>query len=188
MSIIDRYASAVGTSDLAGKAAVDDTVYTDNDVIAAFGFAGHSSQLRENGDFRDASPLAAALARLFCGDNRAAHDIVQSLYCKAMDKAAALRIDIKRTQAQDMAKAVLAWHRDGVCKACGGHGFELIDGAPVVGDMACYVCHGDRKVPFGAQFQAPESVIAFWLLAEVEREQSKAGPIAMSKLALRLSS
>lgn len=151
-----------------------DTTYSDTDVLGAVGLAGKRH------------PLAMALARLFVGDNHAARELVEILSAMAWGKALALRVELKRTQADDMARAVLAWHRDGVCRECGGHGYQLIVGAPSIGDNACPACRGTRKVPFDSQFSIERLVVARWLLAAVEREQAIAGPAAMAKLADRM--
>lgn len=126
--------------------------------------------------------LAMALARLFCGDNHAASKLVDILSLMAWRKAKTSDAILKRTQAIDMARAVLAWHRDGVCKACGGHGFRLIQGAPAISDHHCPECAGVGKVPFDRHFTRDQRPIANWLLAEIEREQARAGPAAMAKL------
>ena len=96
---MSRYASAVRSNNLRSAAA---TTYSDSDVLGAVGLASKRH------------PLAMALARLFCGDNHAARELVVILSELAWGKAAVLRIDLKRTQADDIARAVLAWHRDGV--------------------------------------------------------------------------
>src|SRR5688572_14309198 len=114
MRILDRYSGAVRSSNLRSE---PDTTYSDSDVLGAVGLAA----VRR--------PLAAALTRLFMGDNHAAQQIVCILAEQVRDKAIASDVDLKPTQAQDMARAVLAWHRDGVCKTCNGHGFDLIPGA-----------------------------------------------------------
>lgn len=176
-SILDRYAGAVRSGNLRNSSniAVDQDTYSDTDVLGAVGLAAK----RE--------PLAMALARLFCGDNHAAEQIVVILASMAWGKAAALRTPLKRTQAVDMARAVLAWHRDGVCKACNGHGFDLIAGAPAISGHECSACRGSGKILFERQFAPPLRYLATWLLAEVEREQGRAGPAALAKLADRLA-
>lgn len=130
--------------------------------------------------------LAMALARLFCGDNRAAGSVVIVLSKMAWRKANDLRVKLRRVQADDIARAVLAWHRDGVCKACGGHGYRLIHGAPAIGDVPCPSCRGIGKVAFDRHFAHDHRPVACWLLAEVEREQARAGPAAMAKIAERM--
>jgi hypothetical protein len=174
MTIIDRYASAIRTSNMDSRANPDETIIEDADVIGAAGFASKDH------------PLAMALTRLLSGDNHAADHIVTILADLAQGKARFLKLAVGRTIAVDMARAVLAWHRHGTCTACGGHGFELIPGAPAVSATQCSVCDGTRKMPFGREFPAPIRVVAFWLLAEVEREQSRAGPAAMDRLAKRM--
>lgn len=167
-NILNRYASAVRSSNLRSQEA---TIQSDTDVLGAVGLAAKRN------------PLAMALARLFCGDNRSARELVEILSGMAWTKSKALNIKLKRVQADSMAQAVLAWHRDGVCRACGGHGFQLIQGAPSIGDQACPACRGTGRVPFETHFSVERRPVACWLLAEVEREQAKAGPAAMSKLA-----
>lgn len=174
MSLLERYSGAMRTSDLSPKAKADATITSDNDVVGAFGFASLDR------------PLAIALARLFCGDNGAAREVVRLLSSMAWDKAAALHLGLKRTQADDMARAVLAWHRDGRCPACTGRGFELIVGAPAVSATHCMACDGTLKVPLAREFDAPMRVVVWWLVAEVEREQSRAGPAAIARLAARM--
>jgi hypothetical protein len=186
MRILDRYDSAVRTSHIESSPDPDETVCLSSDVLGAFGFAAHPSPIREDGSERRSSPLAIALTRLFTGDNHAAGTIVAILAHQAWERAAKLRIDLKRTQAHDISCAVLAWLRDGTCKACNGHGFDLIPGAPHLSGANCHRCKGTKKVPFDRQFPVEWRVLAAWLRAEVEREQSRAGPAAMAKLAAKM--
>ena len=86
----------------------------------------------------------------------------------------------------DMARAVLSWHRDGICRKCGGHGFQIIAGTPTIGESACTACRGTRKIPFDRNFSLETLDLARWLLGEVEKEQAKAGPAAMAALAPKL--
>jgi hypothetical protein len=171
MKILDRYAAAVHSGNLSSE---PDTTYSDTDVLAAFGLASRKS------------PLACALTRLFMGDNWASVGLVILLSDMAWHKAQALHIPLKRPHAEDMARAVLAWHRDGTCKPCGGHGTTIIEGTLTLGDHACQHCRGSGRRLFDREFSGRRLEVAQWLLAEVEREQGKAGPEAMARLAPRL--
>ena len=172
--ITDRYASAVRSSNLRSK---PDTRMSDSDVIGAAGLAAKKS------------PLAIALMRLFAGDNRAAPEIVRIMAASVIGKAWHWhKIELHRLEADDIARAVLAWHRDGVCKVCGGHGYKLAgnvsigSGRAVLGDTPCPACHGTRKVMFDSQFAMDRLELARWLRSEIEREQAIAGSEAMRKL------
>lgn len=173
--ILDRYASAVNSGNLASD---PDTVFSDADVLGAAGLAAKRS------------PLAISLARLFSGDNRAAPELVRIMAQMLVGKAYRLGAEIEHVKAQDMARAILAWHRDGRCKACHGHGFDLTPadhgGRRTVTERACHVCRGTGKMPFEAQFTRERRELAKWLLAELEREQGIAGSEAMKALAPRL--
>lgn len=169
--IIERYSSAVRSSNLLVKEA---TTYSDSDVLGAAGLAGKRNA------------LAMSLTRLFAGDNHASLDLVRVMSELVWGKAQAKQSKLKRVQADDMARAVLAWHRDGGCKVCGGHGFQLIPGTRTVGENACPKCDFG-KVPFDTQFPDQHVYLARWLLAEVQREQAKAGPAAMSKLSEQMN-
>lgn len=179
MTVLDRYASAVHSSNLKSKA---ETTYSDTDILGAAGFA--SKLVLHDG--RPGAPLAMALARLFAGDNRAVHGIVRYLEAIAWGKAQADGVKLRREGAHRMACAVLAWHRDGTCKVCGGHGYRLVVGAPSLSENECQSCKGEGKVPFDAEFEPARLPIARWLLATVEREMAMAGPVAMAALAPRL--
>ena len=144
------------------------------DVVGAVGLAGKRA------------PLATALLRLFVGDNRAARDIVHIMASMLVGKAYRLGNEIARVQAEDMARAVLAWHRDGRCKHCDGHGFLKLDGAPGLSDQQCSHCRGTGRVPFDRQFPMERLELARWLAAEVEREQQIAGAAAMRHLSERM--
>jgi hypothetical protein len=171
LKITDRYASAVRSSNLKSK---PDTRLSDSDVLGAAGLAGKRN------------PLALALLRLFTGDNHASGEIVQILGGMADGKAFRLGIEITRLECEDIGRMVLAWHRDGTCKPCHGHGFRLIEGAPSLSEHACKSCGGTGKVRFDEEFRPDRQELARWLLAEVEREQGIAGPAAMQMLAPRL--
>lgn len=167
MTFEDRYAGAVRSSNLRGNANRETAL----DVLGAAGIVGKTA------------PLAMALERLFVGDNTAAESVVAILAASLVGKA--WRNDeqrVPRAQAADIAKAVLAWHRDGVCKPCGGHGVLLMRGAPTLSDKKCPECRGTGKIPFDRQFPMDVVWLARWGLAELEREMAVAGPLAMAKL------
>lgn len=161
MSIVDWYATDVADGN-------------QGDSVGAVGFAGRQR------------PLAMALLRLFVGDNGAARELVRLLSQMVVTKAYRADIIIAQPAAEDIARAVLAWHRDGVCVPCGGHGYLKLDGSPGLSDQSCPSCRGTKKVPFERQFKPAQIDLARWLLVEVEREQAIAGREAMRRLAPRL--
>jgi len=172
MKITDRYASATRSSCLT----VDErTTFSDTDVLGAMGLAAK------------AFPLAVLLQRLFLGDNGASKLIVGKLELMAWHRARPLRVKLTLQEARGMAQQCLHWHRDSACKACGGHGKLVIEGSTTLGEFTCNVCHGTAKVPFESQFKVEWRELAKWLVGEMEREQSQAGPEAMKRLAPRLS-
>jgi hypothetical protein len=185
MRVTDRYATAIRSSCLT----VDERTYmSDTDVLGAVALAdrdlirGHDSQGRPI----KPAPLAVALERLFAGDNHASMVIVQLLSGMAWQRARTMNVKLNRLGAADMAKACLAWHRDGICKACGGHGTLVIPGSTTLGAQQCKACKGDGRVPFERQFAHELRDLAGWLVAEMQRAQSRAGPEAMRLLAPRL--
>lgn len=171
MLIQDRYASAIRSSNLQTD---ERTTYSDTDVLGAFGLAGKEH------------PLAAALQRLFLGDNRAAHDCTMELAGLAGSRARHLRVDLKPKQAIEMAKACLAWHRHSACRVCGGHGYKLIPGTKTIGGEECKSCRGSGKRPFESEFHAAFRDVAAYLVSEMERAQARVGGAAMAKIAPKL--
>lgn len=182
MKICDRYASAVHSSNLKSR---ETTIYSDSDVLGA---AGLAAKAELHSGLRGA-PLAIALARLFGGDNSAAREIVDLMADAVWAKAFSQNIKLRRVEAGDMARAILAWQRDGVCRPCGGHGFELIPGTPHFSGRDCGACNGTRKRLLTKEFKnfgIERLDLVHWLLAELQRETSKAGPAMMAALAPRL--
>lgn len=188
MSIIDRYASAAPAAK--NLRSDPDTTCSDSDVLGAVGLAGKTVRTAADRSTYAGAPLATALLRLFVGDSRGAPEIVEIMAGMAQRYAEKNRIKLRRVQAEDIARAVLAWHRDGTCKTCGGHGFALTPGGRdsrrAVTDRACTPCKGTGKLLFDRQFSLPDLVVARWLLTRIEEEQSKAGPAAMAALAPKL--
>lgn len=145
------------------------------DVVGAVGLAGKRHK------------LATALLRLFVGDNHAARDIVHLMAGMAVGKAYRLGNELGRVEAEDLSRAVLAWHRDSRCKPCGGLGLLKMPGTPHLSGTACSHCRGSGRIPFDMQFRMDRLEVARWLASEVEREQAIAGREAMRKLNARLS-
>ncbi len=172
--VVEVFAVAVRASNLKSE---PDTTFSHCDVVGAVGLAGKRHA------------LATALLRLFVGDNHAAEELAELLAGMLVGKAYRLGAEVTRTEASDIAKAVLAWHRNGTCQPCGGIGYEVIGadgGRRVVTDHHCKRCRGTGKLLFHKQFNARHLELAQWLLAEIEREQAMAGPEAMRMLAPRL--
>lgn len=183
--IQDRYASAVHSSNLA----VDEKTYMgDSDVLGAYGIADRVLTTGRTSDGQNVRPcpLAVPLERLFAGDNNAAYDIVRMLAEMAHEHSFKIKVKIKRVQCTDMAKACLAWHRDGTCKPCGGHGKTEIPGTHTLSDHDCPQCRGSGKLPFERQFKPEQRELARWLVAEMARASGYAGPAAMRALASQL--
>lgn len=172
MKINDRYASAVHSGNLGSK---PDTTASDSDVLGAVGLASRKV------------PLGVALMRLLSGDNHAAADVVRILADKAVGKAYRMGNECGRTEAEDLAKAVLAWYRHGTCTKCGGHGVQLIPGTTTLGGKECPACRGTGRLRLEKQFGMLRLELARWMVAEVDRELAHAGPEAMKKLAPQLA-
>lgn len=180
MRITDRYATAINSSCLT----VDErTTRSDTDVLGAMGLADKYLEEMDK-------PLAVPLTRLFMGDNSAGEEIVRLLTAKIRGKAPSLKLKITIAQAEDMAKACLAWHRNGTCEPCGGHGVLKIPGTTTLGAAACKACKpsagattGTGKRPFEREFHPSMRELAAWVVAEMEREQAQAGAEAMKTIA-----
>lgn len=164
MGFQDRYATAVRSSCLT----VDErTSMSDTDVLGAAGLAARSH------------PLAIALMRIFMGDNGGTPALVESLAGMAWAKARYFKARVSRMDAELIAQACLAWHRDGACKHCGGHGLLCIPGTKTLGHRECKPCAGSGLMPLERQFSVDEvRQLARWLVSELERETGRAASAA----------
>jgi hypothetical protein len=184
-----RYASAINARNLV----VDEkTTFSDSDVLGAMGLAdrrlttGWVPTGRDEGYSIKPAPLAVPLARLLAGDNKASHDIVAILAQLAFERSWVLKVKIGRATAHDMACACLAWHRNGRCDPCGGHGKTIIPGTKTLSDHDCPKCRGSGKVAFERNFRQEWQELARWLVVEIERASAIAGPQAMKAIAQRM--
>jgi hypothetical protein len=165
MAALDRYVSATRSSNLS----VDErTTMSDSDMLGAMGLASKRN------------PLAAALARLYAGHNHAVAGVVTALANELTNHRPAR--ELTRLQCEDLSRAVLAWHRDGVCKPCGGHGHTAMPGAPVLSGNECRACAGAGRIKFERNFRERQVPVARWLLNRVESEVAGAGTALHSKL------
>jgi len=180
MRINDRYASAINSSRLVSH---PDTKWSDTDVLGAFAIA---DKRLSHGDGFSKHPLAVPLQRLFVGDKTAAMEITRILTEIIRGKALSMRINIAQTQAQDMARATLAWFRNPSCQVCGGHGFKIIKGTTTVGDSRCHPCAGSGKVLLEMGFRLEHRELLRYVMAKMDREAAMAGPEAMRALSPKL--
>lgn len=167
MSIQTRYASAVCTKNLK-----TDPLSTMSDSDVLYGYAIASKEV----------PLSVSLSRLLAGDNRESGEIVAILEDMIWKKARSLKVKVNRFAAQDMAKACLAWWRDGRCNACDGHGKTRIRGTNTLSDHDCQVCKGTGKIAFEKNFRVELRELARWAQSQIEGAVSIAAPIAKSKI------
>lgn len=165
MGALDRYVSATHSSNLKVE---ERTTHSDSDMLGAMGLAAKRK------------PLAAALARLYAGDNHAAAGVITAL-ADQLERHPPAR-DLCRLVKEDIARSVMAWHRDGVCKSCEGHGHLTILGAPVLSGMECKACAGVGRIRFEVNFTERRRPIARWLLNQVEAELAGAGTAVAAKL------
>jgi hypothetical protein len=191
----ERYSTAVSSSNLAVNPR---TSMSDTDVLGAMGIADREltegkarRRNKDTGEMEEEAikpaPLAVALERLLTGgDNRAAHAIVRALADSVWREARGQKVKLTHADATEMARAVLAWYRHGVCKPCGGHGFELIPGTRTHGETRCDTCKGSGKRSLEREFKPPMRPLVTWLAAEIQREAGRAGPRAMAHLAARM--
>ena len=186
--ITDRYATAVHSSNLKVTKEAHKADARSSDDVEILGAMGLADRDLTRGYMTDGTPvkpapLAVSLERLFVGDNTAAHAIVRTLAQMAFGYSRRIRVKLQRPTAHDMACACLAWHRNGTCRACGGHGQTLIPGSKTHSGHECQVCRGTGKVLFDTQFRHEHRPIARWLVDEMEKEMSRAAPQAMRLLA-----
>lgn len=179
MSFSDRYAEATTSKNLKSDPR---TSMSDADVIGAAGLTGKKRR------------LDMALYRLFVGgDDTSQSNCIRILQMMLISKAwEADQVIINRTEAEDLAKAALAWFRFGTCKTCGGHGYmvlpgqEIGDGRAVLSDSPCPACKGTGKVPYESQFTEQRVELMRWLAVKIEVAEKSAGSAAMKALGARM--
>jgi hypothetical protein len=189
-NLAERYRSATRSSNLKSEPR---STRSDSDVLSAMGMADRILTqgfrvVDKHGTTEPVkpAPLAVPLARLLAGDNGAAREIVLILGERIWRYSYEVRIKVTLVQSEDMARACLAWYRDGVCKSCGGHGYELLAGAPMLSERECTHCIGTGRKPFESEFPADCQQLAKWAVVEMERESGRAATEAMRSLAPRM--
>lgn len=165
MKILDRYASAVHAKSLKSDPR---TVWSDTDVLGA---AGYASKLY---------PLGVALARMLSGGGSS--QVIDSMAYLVRERSFRIKCRVTELQARDIAIAVLAWYRFGMCQPCGGTGYKIIPGTPSLGDE-CPRCNGTGKIDFESQFKQEWRQLAMWIAGEIEKSQAEAGDAAMRAIA-----
>lgn len=165
MRITERYASAVHATSLKSDPA---TYMSDTDVLGAMGLAAKQH------------PLGAALTRLLEGGGSG--DAIDALATMIFKRARTERVKLTAIGANDIAKAVIAWHRHGTCQPCGGRGSLLMPGTPVNGEQ-CPHCQGTGKLDFDSHFPLAVRRLAQWASDQIEYGVSNAAIDAMRRIA-----
>lgn len=75
-----------------------------------------------------------------------------------------------------IAREMLAWHCEGICTACEGRGYEVIQGTPSLSDNICHHCHGTGKRPYTREASH------VWMEAELSRMTALAAGEVMKRL------
>jgi hypothetical protein len=94
-----------------------------------------------------------------------------------------MKVRVTRHVAFDMARACLAWSRNGTCQPCGGHGKTLIPGTRTHSEHDCQECKGTGHLLFEKNFRHEHRDLARWLVVEVEREMGQVWSEAARSLA-----
>lgn len=187
----NRYAAAVHSGNLASD---PDTTFSDSDVLGAAGLAGKAVRYADDPHKRRrGAPLALALQRMFVGGDPQGRAVVPILMRMLMVEAHRREDDASELAAGIISRTVLDWHRDSVCKRCGGHGYDTVVGTSlgdrraVISNIPCRACRGSGRRSFNALFSRDRLQIALWLRDRIEAETARAAAEAMAALAPRLS-
>lgn len=168
-SISERYSTARQTSDLTVSPL---TSMAPADVLGAVGMAAKDKEIEVAILLMEVTYQGRSQSR-----NKLA-DILGNQLNARMAKDRRLK-----GNAWVIAKEVLAWHLDGVCKPCGGLGYEKIPGTPTLSDRLCPVCEGNKRVAL-----PHDSLAHTWLANHVERLTAIAGGEVMKRLASQIAS
>jgi hypothetical protein len=160
MKIQERYSVARNTNNL--KSA-ERTTFSASDVIAA---AGMTAQQHETAmllwevTFRGKTSAKMALIELLAGQ-------LTPYMLKSRLKG----------DPRSIARETLAWWLHGTCQPCGGRGYQLILGTPMLSDKHCKHCEGSGKVAL------PRGEAYTWLFDRLSKLTAMAGGEVMKKLA-----
>lgn len=178
MRIINRYATAIHSSNLKSKA---ETYTGDVEVLGAFGIADR--RLSSGVDHYTKHPLAVPLQRLFNGNGAVSGEIISILAGMIRGKAFWIKVDLTDRQSRDMARVILGWFRNPRCRVCGGHGFKIIRNTTTVGDTRCRPCNATGTIQLELLFPEKSRDLVRWAIARMELEAGMAAPAAMKALA-----
>ena len=181
MRIINRYASAIHSSNLKSKA---ETYSGDVEILGAFGIADR--RLSSGVDHYTRHPLAVPLQRLFNGNGAVAGEIIRILAGMIYGKSIRLKVDMTDGQSRDMAKVILGWFRSPRCRVCGGHGFKIIRNTTTVGDTRCRPCNATGTIQLELLFPEKYRELVRYAIARMELEAGMAAPVAMKALASKM--
>jgi hypothetical protein len=162
----ERYLAAIGSRDLKHNARGT----ADIDVVGAVGMTGKHHE------------LGVVAVRFAAGDNQAGERAVQLMVEKVIGRAwRASRQRLSKGTAQQIARTVLAWSRDGRCKPCDGLGFGKVPGAPALSSVACTHCNGSGRVSL-AGAAGEHHAAAAWLAEELDHAVRLLGSCTRRKL------
>lgn len=158
MKVKERISSAQTSKNL-GEVNIEEV--GDIDIVRACGMVGQSM------------PVGVALWRLkYAGDAREFGKVVAGLIEMAEKKPWPGEVNVPRV----VNRVVRHW-LDDVCHACHGRGYEVLEGTPMLSDVACTACGGTGRS------RLPEADdAAMWLQETIARLEREVAGAIMRKL------
>ncbi len=164
MGVAERFSTAIMSTNLTSDPR---TLYSDSDVIGAYGLLAKSN------------PLGVALARLLAGGKSASAK--EALVEMAIWKSGKDGRRVSLEYAGLIVDEVLAWYFFGTCQVCQGHGHPVLPGTKTLSDEVCPHCK-DGKVDLLQAIPKKRHDLALWLSSQIDTSISGVGGQAMKKL------
>jgi hypothetical protein len=125
--------------------------------------------------------LANLLFRVKYGLDATSHRALLEGWKVKVAKKAELRQWPKHITAKKVAELSLGYWLNDVCEPCGGKGFEVEPGTPMLSDVPCKCCKGTAKRPLVCEANWRDYVLG--MLEELDEMTRSAGGRAMKRLA-----
>lgn len=131
MGIIEKYSRSISSSNLKS-----DSEHFDADNLAAVAVA----DLANGG-------LGGVLFRVKYGNDATTYNTLLSAWKEKVSKKSDLRQWPRHITANKVAEISLSYWLNDVCDVCEGRGYETLPNSPVLSDVVCKCCKGEKKRP-----------------------------------------
>jgi len=165
MGVIEKYSRSINSSNLRS-----DELHYEADSLAAVAMVDLSTD-----------GLGGLLFRVKYGNDATSHNTLLMTWKDKVARKAELRQWPRHITARKVAEISLSYWLNDMCEACEGRGYEMLPNSPVLSDVPCKCCKGEKTKPLIVEHRLRDYVLD--MIEDLEEMAHSVAGAVMKRLA-----